>query len=216
MSNDIMPTVIVPPTPSLLMGARREPLGFRLPTADVQLVALDDLIARADAHVSVTDDGTAMVDDQIDQDLAPAELEHVRLLVSAHNARPPELRAKPDTTQVAAESGLRTEPQALGEACVANASASTYWWGFRIYMDHCMCNDIALAIGLGSTATGTIFGLLAATEVVTAVGAAWVGLAVGIIVTMAAWIAWADGYCGGVGCNYNQSWTVQGWITTVC
>jgi len=45
----------------------------------------------------------------------------------------------------------------------------------------------------------------------------WVALGVGILVTMLGWIAWADNYCSPPsGANYNQSWTVQGWITTVC
>jgi hypothetical protein len=175
---------------------------------------MDDLIARADAHIGLADDGTATIGDRISEALTPAELEYVQLLVSLHNARPAGQRATAADRN--APPRRQTGPQALGAPCVANASATAYWWGFRIYMDHCLCNDIAFGIAGGSTVTGVVFGILAATEVVSAIGAGWIGLAVGIIVTMAAWIAWADGYCGGVGCNYNQSWTVQGWITTVC
>jgi hypothetical protein len=175
---------------------------------------MDDLIARADAHVSLTDDGIVTLSDKISDVLSPLELEHVRLLVSLHNARPAGLRATPTGRSTVLK--RRPQPQAAGEACIASASAATYWWGFRIYMDHCLCNDITFAIGAGGTAVSSVFGLLVAVDVVSAIGAGWIGLAAGIIVTMGLWIAWADAYCGGVGCNYNQSWTVQGWITTVC
>lgn len=208
------PTVVVPPLPPPLNEGRRQVFDAALATDDVQLVEIDDLIARADAHVDLAEDGTASISERIGEALSPLEVEHVKLLVSLHNARPAGLRATPVGRNIALK--MRSEPQALGDACVASASARTYWWGFRIYMDHCLCNDIAFAVGAGTGATGVIFGLLSATEVVTAVGAGWVGLAVGIIVTLAAWIAWADGHCNGAGCNYNQSWTVQGWITTVC
>jgi hypothetical protein len=45
----------------------------------------------------------------------------------------------------------------------------------------------------------------------------YIALAAGLIALMIGWITWADGYCTpNSGANYNQSWTVQGWITTVC
>jgi hypothetical protein len=112
---------------------------------------------------------------------------------------------------------LRTQrpPQAL-ERCVEYANVTAYWWGFRIYMNHCLCNDIKLILAGGGATLSAIFAILVEAGVASVIGGVWVGLAVGIIATMAAWIDWADNYCGNMGCNYNQSWTVQGWITTVC
>ena len=211
-----VPIALISPLPPLQRQARRDMFAQAVPADQVRFVEIDDLIARADAHVTIAEDGMARIGQTISEVLSPLELEHVRHLISLHNARPVGLRASSAERDPMLKSQSQGQIQAMGERCVEDATASTYWWGFRIYMNHCLCNDIEFVVGAGAAAASAIFTILTAAEVVTAIGAGWIGLAVGIIVTMALWITWADGYCGGMGCNYNQSWTVQGWITTVC
>jgi len=206
------PIVVVPPMPLRLRQFQLESTRA-LPSDGVRIVEMDDLIARADPHVSVGEDGMATISDQASEVLSPLELDHVRLLVSLHNAKPSQMRATSADRNVPLRT--RRPPQAL-ERCVESANVTTYWWGFRIYMNTCLCNDIKFIIAGGSTIISAVFALMVEAGAATAIGSVWLGLAVGIIVTMAAWIDWADNYCGNMGCNYNQTWTVQGWITTVC
>jgi hypothetical protein len=145
-------------------------------------------------------------------------------------------RLQPEPSPPADDQGSTSE--ALGNApdpCVPHISFSFYWWGFRIHMDHCFCSMLK-PIGQGAASLAASVGAILATfkiatdAAVAAAGAGaaaagggvaaagpWIALAAGLIATMLGWIAWADGYCTpNSGANYNQTWTVQGWITTVC
>jgi hypothetical protein len=86
------PIVVVPPMPPRLRQSQLESTRA-LPSDGVRLVEMDDLIARADPHVSVGEDGMATISDQASEVLNPLELDHVRLLVSLHNAKPSQMRA---------------------------------------------------------------------------------------------------------------------------
>ncbi len=112
--------------------------------------------------------------------------------------------------------------QRLGDPpspCTPNVTITYYWWGFRLHLDHCFCK-LLVPFGVGNTVvSGSVMAFLIAALGTQAAGAInpYIGLAAGLIVLMIAWITWADGYCTpNSGANYNQTWIVQGWITTVC
>ena len=184
------------------------------------VVMVDDLVARADEFVSIGDDGRALVAKAIRKHLTDQEIEHVEAMVAIHNLklhdRPPHLLPPPPPAADDTDTG--TSSQALDppapQPCTPNASISFSWWGFRIHLDHCFCKMIPLfgTAGAGSAASvAAILGLAGISA------GPWIGIAAGCIALMAAWITWADGYCTpNSGANYNQSWTVQGWITTNC
>src|SRR5215472_11742864 len=119
-------------------------------------------------------------------------------------------------------SDTSSSSQKLGDPpapCTPNVTVTYYWWGFRLHLDHCFCKllvpfGVANTVGAGSTVTFLIAAL--GSQAAGAINA-YIGLAAGLITLMIAWIVWADGYCTpNSGANYNQTWTVQGWITTVC
>lgn len=193
---------------------------YRRP-CDPRTVMVDDLIARADDFVTVGDDGTAVIAKAIRKHLTEQEIEHVEAMVAIHNLklhthpRVPVAPPTPPTDDTAStQQPLGDPPPPPAPApCTPNAFVTFYWWGFRIHLDHCFCKMIPL---FGTAAAG-ISGSIAAILVAAGAGGPWVGLAAALIALMAAWITWADGYCTpNVGANYNQSWTVQGWITTNC
>jgi len=116
------------------------------------------------------------------------------------------------TPEAPADTGSTSE--ALGSPCVPSVSISFYWWGFRIHMDHCFCSSLNPVTVAGDAGMVAVLLLAAGIDVF---ASPWFALAVALILTMVAWIVLADSYCTpNSGANYNQSWTVQGWITTVC
>jgi hypothetical protein len=185
-------------------------------------VRIDDLIERADDHVMIGKDGEATIAKSIEKNLSKAEMQYVADLVAIHNLKlhtrqqPVDRTEPPDAPSDTAETSqpLGDPPPPAPTPCPPNASISFYWWGFRIHMDHCFCNLIPVFGTVGTGAGAVIAGMLAGSGVA---GGPYVALAAGLILLMAAWIKYADGACTpNSGANYNQSWTVQGWITTVC
>jgi hypothetical protein len=185
-------------------------------------VRIDDLIGRADDHVTIGKDGQATIAKSIERSLSSAEIEHVAALVAIHNLKlhigeQPVKRTEPtDTPSDTAETSqpLGDPPPPAPTRCTPHASISFYWWGFRIHLDHCFCKMIPVFGAVGTGVGAGVASLLAASQVA---GGPYVAIAAGIIAFMAGWIAYADGACTpNSGANYNQSWTVQGWITTVC
>jgi hypothetical protein len=121
-------------------------------------------------------------------------------------------------------SSTSSTSQAIGGSppvpCTPNVTITFYWWGFRLYMDHCFCKLLtpigSAAAGAGGVTAALLLAGFAGTNIAFAAGP-YFALAASLIAAMVGWITWADGYCTpNSGANYNQSWTVQGWITTVC
>ena len=200
------------------------PFFIHEPRTECREVGIHDLIARADEFVTMSSEGMANVAKGIHKAMSPTEVEWVEQMVAIHNLklhkRPPfgkvPRRPLDPSSTGSTTSDTGSSSQALDPApspCVPHVNVSFYWWGFRIYMDHCICK-LVTSFGTPIAGAGTVIaGILAAAGV----GGPWIALAAGLILLMAAWIAWADGYCTpNSGANYNQSWTVQGWITTVC
>lgn len=188
-----------------------------------RVVEIHDLIARADEYVTIADNGDAVIAKAIEKAMSRAEVEHVETLVSIHNMKlheryPFQIKPVDDSESTTDTSNTGTTSQPLGDPpptpCTPHVTFTAHWWGFRIYMDHCMCNALKLGTYVSGVAS-VVTALLAAAGL--SIANPYIALAVGLISLMLGWIAWADGYCiPNSGANYNQSWTVQGWITTVC
>jgi hypothetical protein len=204
--------IVGPPHPSVL----RNPPQFRE-------VPITDLIERADRYVSI-EKGAAKLNPAIQEVMTAAEIAMVEYLVNLHNSEsarhfrasvkegPVRPAPTPDTDTGSTSEALGSPPA----PCVPHVSIRFFWWGFRINMDHCFCSLInPAAAGIGVT-VGAIAAIMQAAGLAVAANP-YLGLAAALILTMVAWISWADSYCvPNSGANYNQSWTVQGWITTVC
>jgi hypothetical protein len=190
-------------------------------------VAISDLVARADKFVTISN-GTANIDPALKDEMSPTEAAAVAHMIEAYNSETArQFRASLQAGKVKLPrkvdppADTSSSSQALGSApppsaCTPNLSISYYWWGFRIHMDHCFVS-LLKPFGTGiAAAAGTVATFMAAAGLSTSVNP-YLGLAAGLIATMVGWITWADGYCTpNSGANYNQSWTVQGWITTNC
>jgi hypothetical protein len=177
-------------------------------------VEIHELIARADEYVTVSSEGIASLAKAIHNVLSAKEIEWVEQMIAMHNLKLHRILHGKHLQQTF-DTG--SSSQALGNPgpspCVPHVTVSFYWWGFRIHMDHCFCKLITTFGSPAANAVNVIGAILAAAGL----GGPWAALAAGIILLMVGWIVWADGYCTpNSGANYNQSWTVQGWITTVC
>ena len=204
-----------PPHPSVL----RNPPQFRE-------VPITDLIERADRYVSI-EEGAAKLNSAIQEVMTAAEIAMVEHLVQLHNSESARhfrasvkagpVRPAPKTPDTPTDTGSSSE--ALGSPpapCVPSVSITFFWWGFRIHMDHCFCSLINPAAAGVAATVGAVAAIMQAAGLAVAANP-YLGLAAALILTMVAWISWADSYCvPNSGANYNQSWTVQGWITTVC
>jgi hypothetical protein len=204
---------------------RHQPPGIESPRE----VPITDLVKRADKYVSIVK-GKAKLDPKIEAVMSDTEIAMVAHLVELYNSdtaqrfrdsvkgwRRPVPKRPPAPP---ADEGTSSTSQALGDPppmpCTPHISIIFFWWGFRIRMDHCFCS-LLIPIGGGVSAVAGVIALfMAATGLAGSVNP-WLGLAAGLVATMIGWITWADNYCTPKqGANYNQTWTVQGWITTAC
>jgi hypothetical protein len=193
-------------------------------------VIITGLIQRADKHVSIDGD-IAKINPLIKQDLTEDEINKITEIVNLYNSdkalqfrelfklpiiNPGQPMAPSTSSDSTSTSQAINNPPP--SPCTPHISVSFQWWGFTLHLDHCFCYLLKSFGGVVGPTANNVSAILAAAGVTGAsAGNAWVGLAVGLIAFVWAWIAWADGNCTpNTGANYNQSWTVQGWVTANC
>ena len=204
MSEDLGNIVISPQARVLTAKLRTTP-----PTPPPGILEAPQWIAAAQKYVHEDANNIASVDAGIDQDPVlkgrPALL--ARQCAAAYNQLPDNLRAmKQRPTPMAATP--RDDLQAMA-ACVEVASPAYYWWGWTVYMNDCLVNDIVFGLAGSAAIAGAISAACPPCAVVA-------GVIAGFLALYAAWLAWADQHCGNRGAYIDGCWASAPWISTVC
>lgn len=134
---------------------------------------------------------------------------------AVYNALPAESRVKPPRRRAAA---------APDAACVSQSREISYWWGGKIWLNSCACNDVELVLGGATAATSGaagILGILAGSTTIAPPVAAVLAVAAVVCTAIAAaagtYLAafvWADARSHN-GAYVNFTWLSPGtpWIT---
>jgi hypothetical protein len=209
MQNNEMPGGgLIIPSPIIVSGA---------PTQPEPLMTLPQWLEAAENHVRVSDDLVASIEGDLSESLPPHLALMVERAVEVYNGLPLDWRQmEPGDRQEEPEGPL------IGRAdegpCVPVLSPSYFWWGERIFVNHCLIATIAVWIQAGVGFAG-IIALIAGlmNPVVTSVLAA--ATVVGIVASIyLAALQACDTYCGDQGANINALWFPPGiyWVSTIC
>lgn len=109
--------------------------------------------------------------------------------------------------------------------CVSKTGDYAYWWGAKVYFNHCACNDVELVLGGAAAATGLaagILGIIAGSTTVAppvaAVAAALMVVCLAIAAAAGTYLVafqWADTKSNNGGAFLNFTWASPGtpWVT---
>lgn len=180
------------------------------PTPPPGILEAPKWIDKAQKYVREDANNIASVDPGIDQD--PELKGHAALLarqcVAAYNQLPDDLRAMKQ--RPSPKAAIPSDDLAAMAACAEYASVAYYWWGYTLYMDDCLVNDIVFGL-VGSAA---IAGVIAA---VCPPAAPVAGVIAALLAVYGGWLQWADVHCGNQGAYVDGSWGGGApWISTVC
>lgn len=95
-------------------------------------------------------------------------------------------------------------------ACGAWASARYYWWGFQLYVNSCLVNDITFGGYTGASLAGLIAAVCPPCAPIAGTIAAIIGF-------YTSWLSWANTRCGSRGAYIDKYWWATWmWIQSVC
>jgi len=121
--------------------------------------------------------------------------------------------ALPERYRVYNAEEFHPEPFVRSEdTCVSVGRYRSYWWGYSLYCNHCLCVDIA-AVEAGAAA---IAGLIGA--IIGGIPAIVLGAVAAFLALEAGWLTWADQHCNNGGGFINGTWASVGtpWVKAVC
>lgn len=100
--------------------------------------------------------------------------------------------------------------------CVAHANFSSYWWGCTLYCDHCLCNDIELALASGGGAAA-IAGAIGGATGAGAIPGAILGAISAFLALYSSTLQWADTKCSNLGADISTTWLAPTpWVKPLC
>lgn len=136
-----------------------------------------------------------------------------RMSCAAFNALPEAARHVPPPA-----TAVQREPydEASDAACTSGGNVSTYWWGVTFYLNHCLCNDVELAVATGAGASGVAAAITSAIPGAQ-VASAVLGAIAATLALYSAGLTWADTHCNGVGADVSTTWVAPTpWIKSIC
>lgn len=139
------------------------------------------------------------------------------LTCAVYNALPAESRV--------ASANIDPAVIAFNANCVSQTREISYWWGGKIYFNHCACNDVELVLGgtvaftsLAAGILGVIAGSTTVAAPVAAVAAVLSVVCLGVAAAAGTYLAafvWADAKSNNGGAYLNFTWASPGtpWVT---
>ncbi len=145
----------------------------------------------------------------ITEDAVPFEgtfVDTARLSCAVYNALPESSRASN------LDGGTIAQRFDADDVCQAAGRYSGYWWGYSLYLNHCLCVDIAFALAGGGAVTGLVGAVIGGIPGIV------LGSVAAFLAIEAAWLAWADAHCNNSGAFVSGTWLSVGtpWIKTTC
>jgi hypothetical protein len=204
MTEDFGNIVISPQARVLTAKLSRTP-----PPSPPGVLEAHKFIAEAQKYINEGTDNIASVDAGIDHDplLKGHPALRARQCVAAYNQLPADLRRMKEWPRPMAAIP-RDDLEAMA-ACVEHASPAYFWWGYVVYMNDCLVNDIMAVTATGGAIAGVIAFACPPCAAVAGVIALYLAL-------QTALLQWANQHCGNQGVYVVGLWVSVPWVTTIC